>query len=147
MNERQILEPNTKDLFFLFFFLFYLYNYASRWVMADLKRLYNTRINQALCHFFLLFLLYLAAISGRDFWVSPPDFIHEGLTIPSWPFFRSHSNLLSLAPSLHPIPAVFKIFNNGATAFSSSSRSANHLVSTRGCHLTSSCWNSGVMLS
>ena len=121
------------DFFFLFLPVYRLY--TTRGVMTDLKCLYITRFNLALCPLFCPFLLYLAAIINCDFWVSPPEFYPRKFS-PSWSCLLAHSNSLSFAPSLPPIPVVFRNFNHGATAFSFPSRLANHLLSTCGCHIT-----------
>ena len=51
------------------------------------------------------------SVLSATFGLSPPPSSFS----PSWSFFRFHSNSLSLAPSLPPIPVVFKNFINGAT--------------------------------
>ena len=51
-----------------------------------------------------------------DFWVIPSWF-YSSRSSAAWSFFCSHSNSLSLAPSLPPISVVFKNLSSGATAF------------------------------
>ena len=69
---------------------------------------------------FCLFLLSLAAVHAlpATFGLTPPEFS------PDWSFFRSHSNSLSLHPSLPPTSVVFKYLSSGATAFSFPSKPA-----------------------
>ena len=68
----------------MLFFLPILRLYATRWVMTAL---------QYIPFVFFSFLLYLAAISRRDFWVFPLLSLHKKV----FTFFRSHPNSLSLA--------------------------------------------------
>ena len=95
--------------------------------MTDFNRLYITKFNPALCPLFSPFLLCLAAMMVR--------LLDSSRSSPSWSFFRPLSNSLSFAPSLPPIPVVFKNFSISATPFSSPSRFANHLPPTWGCHM------------
>ena len=78
----------------------------------------------------------LTRLLGFPSWVYPRRFS------PSRSCLLAHSISLSFAPSLPPIPVVFKKFKNGPTAFSFPSRSANHLLSTCGCQLIPSFSNS-----
>ena len=55
----------------VFFFLPVLRLDATDLITTDLRYLYITRLNQALCSFSPLFLLYLVAITWCGFWGFP----------------------------------------------------------------------------
>ena len=109
--------------------------------MTDLECLYITWFNLDLCPLFCPFLLCIAALINCDIWASPPEFYPRRFSR-SWSCFLAHSSSLSFAPSLPPIPVVFRNFSSGATAFSFSSKVANHLLSTYGCQVIPSFFNS-----
>ena len=91
--------------------------------------------------FILPFPLFLAAVSDCDFWVIP-SWVYPSKSSPAWSFFCSHSNSLSLAPSLPPISVACKNLSNGFVALSLASNSASHLRSAWACHLTPSVYSS-----
>lgn len=86
-------------------------------------------LSPLLFHFCFILPLFV----DRDFW-AVPSWVYPSRFSPARSFLRSHSNsfLLALSP---PIPIIFINLNNGATAFSTPSMSANHLLSIWGCHL------------
>ena len=103
--------------------------------MTDLEKESLRTYSRPALPFICPFLLCLAAvISLSATFGLIPSWVYPSRSSPSWSFLRSHSNSLSFAPSLPPIPIVFKNLSSGANAFSFASRPANHLFSTWVCH-------------
>ena len=108
--------------------------------MTDLVSTYMI-IKPGFAPLILPFPLCLAAVSDCDFRVIP-SWVYPSRSSPTWSFFRSHSNSLSLAPSLPPISVACKNLSSGFLALSLANNSVRHLRSAWACHLTRSVYSS-----